>query len=107
MEFLPTYKLELAFFKDVQVGTEFIGKLKGFRPAKDYWIGVCELMNITEQSENGEKNIGSVDFILCKYSDKTLSDMMNMKQLAKNKRLKLTFKGMSTKGFPIFFHEFI
>lgn len=107
MEHIPTHKLEPSFFKNFQIGTEFIGKLKGFRAAKDYWIGVCELKEIYKKSETGETYYATVDFIICKKSEKTLSDILNLKQLAKEKRLKLTFKGMSTKGFPIFFHEFI
>lgn len=107
MEHLPTYSLDPAFFKDVQIGTEFVGKLKGFRPTKDYWIGVCELKNITKQSETGELYYATVDFIICKKSENTLSGIMGLKQLSKEKRLKLTLKGMTSKGFPIFFHEFI
>jgi len=107
MEHIPTFKLEPSFFKDVQIGTEFVGKLKGFRAAKDYWIGVCELKEINKKSETGEIYYATVDFIICKKSENTLTGLLSLKQQAKEKSLKLIFKGMTSKGFPIFFHEFI
>lgn len=107
MEFLPTYKLEPSFFRDVEIGTEYFGKLKGFRLGKDYWVGVCELTDIKKQSETGEILHATVDFIYCKKSENTLYGLLNLKKQVKEKRLKLTFKGMTSKGFPILFHEFI
>lgn len=107
MEFLPTYKLDSSFFKDVHIGTEFVGKLKGFRAVKDYWIGVCELKEINKKSETGEIYYATVDFIICKKSENTLSGLLSLKQQAKEKSLKLTFKGMTNKGFPILFHELV
>lgn len=107
MEFLPTYKLEPSYFKDAEIGTEYFGKLKGFRPGKDYWIGVCELTDITKQSETGEILHATVDFIYCKKSENTLSGLLNLKQQIKENKLKLTFKGFTRTGFPIFFHDFV
>ena len=107
MNHLPTYKLEPSFFKDIQIGTEFIGRLKGFRAAKDYWIGGCQLTNVTKKSETGEIYYATVDFIICKKTENTLLGLLNLKQQVKDNPLKLTFKGFSRTGFPIFFHEFI
>ncbi len=107
MEFKPTYKLESSFFQNVSKGTEFFGKLKGFRATKDYWIGTCLLRDVKKISLNGEVVDGCVDFIICEKIEKSFKDLLNLKLKVGEKDLKLTFKGITVNGFPIFFQEFM
>lgn len=107
MKFFQTYKLEPSFFKDVDVGTEYTGKLKGFRPAKDYWIGVCNLKDITKQTDTEDILLAAVEFIYCKKPDNTLNDLLNLKQQVRDIEIKLTLKGFTRKGYPIFYHNFV
>ena len=107
MNFKKIYKLSNQYFENLSIGSIFISKMRGFRPAKDYWIGICQIEDIYEIDENGEKNYAIIDFIFCKRSEKTLTELINLKQKVHDHKLKLIFKGLTSKGFPVFYHQFI
>lgn len=107
MEFSQSQKLSPSYFKSMPEGTKFIGKLKGFKPVRDYWIGVCVLTKLPESSGSVEYSNICMDFIICKKNENTLAGLLNLKQQSKEKKLVLTFKGISKSGYPNFFHEFI
>jgi hypothetical protein len=106
MNFKKTYKLSNQYFENCSVGTIFIGEMSGFRPMEDFWIGICLLDNFFEYDESGNKIFATVEFIYCKRKENSLSDILNLKGKAKCKKLKLIFKGMTSAGVPIFFHQF-
>ena len=102
-----SFKIEPFQFEKIPLSTKFKGKYVGFRPAKEFWIVVCELEGFSKISEDGNVQVGRVDFIICSKTEKTLSEILSLKQVHKNKILMLTFKGLSKNGHPIFFHKFI
>jgi len=99
------FKIEKTYFENCSIGREFIGKYKAFRPLNDYYIGVCEVESISETLEDGTIIFGSIDFIL-REKDISFMNMFELAKELKNKKLTLTFKGFSQKGYPVFFHKF-
>lgn len=106
MNFNRTYKLSNKYFENCSAGSIFNGKMLGFRPAEDFWNGVCLLDDFCEFDEGGNRIFATVDFIYCKRIEKSLSDILNLMKKAKESKLKLILNGMTPAGFPIFFHLF-
>jgi len=99
------FKVDKTYFDNCPIGKEFSGRYKGFRPTRDYYIGVCEVESISEKLEDGTIIFGSIDFILRK-KDISFMEMFELGKELKNKKLTLIFKGFSQKGYPVFFHKF-
>ena len=87
-----SFKIEPFQFEKIPLSTKFKGKYVGFRPAKEFWIVVCELEGFSKISEDGNVQVGRVDFIICSKTEKTLSEILSLKKVHKNKILMFTFK---------------
>jgi hypothetical protein len=99
-------KLGNNFFSACKPETEFTGFLHGFRPAKDYWIGVCQLDVNPDSNLLDEIVICVIEFILCKRTEKTMAEIFSLKTENGNRKLKLIYKGMPITGFPLFEYKF-
>ena len=101
-----TIKLDNNFFSICTPEAEFTGFFNGFRPTKDYWIGVCQLDKNPFSTQVDENNSYSIDFIICRRKEKTMEEIFNLKTENQNRKLKLIYKNTSKKAYPFFEYKF-
>lgn len=100
-------QLKPSYFKDIKIGSVFIGKFRGFKPTKKYWIGICDLFDSKKQLNTKDPINASVQFVISKASENSIASLIELKKMNCDKNLKLIFRGMTKSGQPIFFHEFV
>jgi hypothetical protein len=107
MNFKPArFSLDKTYFKNCQVDSEFHGRLVSFGFTKEYVIGTCQVESISKILDDGSVTNGEIKFIWQKKGITPFNELYESSKELSKKKLTLTFKGFSQKGYPVFFHKF-